>query len=441
MNQMRCWWQRLLAVVSTATMILGAFVLGTAPGTGATNLLQCQNLYVYPLLAIPDAGDWVTSEINVNCAPASSVVTELRVHLNITHTYVGDLVIKLIAPDGRQAIIRSHEGGSASNINETRIVYALNNSPVNGIWMLKVRDERLSDVGTLNWWGFDSISYAAATSTPTIGYGEQTLVFQKEVSPFFHFREVYDTYLDMVYPTQVPGFAGDLYLQGGGTDGVVATLIKYDIFPSYIPYGAEILDAQLSLWMNRRDRDVPATVYATCVIAPWLEDEASWNYRMKDRPWNVPGCSGPDTDRCDPYSSFAPASQVDQWTSINVTQIVQRWASGPGMNEGLRLKVDGPLMGFNSSNNVQMWATYRPKLTVRFRVSTPTPSATPTGTNTPTQTATNTPTHTPTPSGTPTVTCTATASQTPIYTPTATSTPTLYRFYLPIILKERWRWY
>jgi subtilisin family serine protease len=81
-------------------------------------------------------------------APAS-----LRVPVDITHTYVGDLSIELVAPDGTAFPLKeSGSGGSADNLKTT---YGADASAVaaNGTWTLRVTDDALLDTGTLNSWG------------------------------------------------------------------------------------------------------------------------------------------------------------------------------------------------------------------------------------------------------------------------------------------------
>ncbi|MGP3967175.1 S8 family peptidase [Streptomyces sp. 6N223] len=81
-------------------------------------------------------------------APAS-----LGVPVDITHSWVGDLTIELIAPDGTAFPLKeSGSGGSADNVKTT---YGADASAVaaNGTWTLRVTDGGLFDTGTLNSWG------------------------------------------------------------------------------------------------------------------------------------------------------------------------------------------------------------------------------------------------------------------------------------------------
>ncbi|MFG1603884.1 M4 family metallopeptidase [Actinoplanes sp. NPDC049265] len=74
------------------------------------------------------------------------------VSVNITHTWIGDLVVSLIAPDGTAYVLHNREGGSADNIVKTYTVN-LSGETATGAWKLRVQDAASLDTGTLNSWG------------------------------------------------------------------------------------------------------------------------------------------------------------------------------------------------------------------------------------------------------------------------------------------------
>ncbi|MEU8417608.1 MULTISPECIES: S8 family peptidase [Amycolatopsis] len=136
----------------------------TNPGTGSPNVLlntgsgggpgpeptPCGTQTNSGVVAIPDAGAAVTSTITVaNCARNASGTTKVAV--NITHTYVGDLVIDLVAPDGTSYRLKGSSGDSSDNINTTYTVNA-SAEAANGAWKLKVQDVYRIDTGSLNSW-------------------------------------------------------------------------------------------------------------------------------------------------------------------------------------------------------------------------------------------------------------------------------------------------
>ncbi|WP_414637929.1 proprotein convertase P-domain-containing protein [Actinophytocola sp.] len=72
--------------------------------------------------------------------------------MHITHTYRGDLVIDLVAPDGSSYRLKNSSGSdSADNVNATYTVNA-GSEAANGTWKLKVQDVFSGDVGTLDSW-------------------------------------------------------------------------------------------------------------------------------------------------------------------------------------------------------------------------------------------------------------------------------------------------
>ncbi len=73
------------------------------------------------------------------------------VAVNIVHTYIGDLKVDLIAPDGSLYVLHNRAGGSADNINQTYTVN-LSGELLNGTWKLRVNDNAGGDVGYINSW-------------------------------------------------------------------------------------------------------------------------------------------------------------------------------------------------------------------------------------------------------------------------------------------------
>lgn len=106
-------------------------------------------------LPIPDGGPAIEKTLEVN---KSGSVTEVGLTVKITHTYVGDLVIKLFHPDGTVATLRYKEGGPFNNVDETyglggKPIPELNSfvgKPIKGTWKVSVQDTETRDSGTLN---------------------------------------------------------------------------------------------------------------------------------------------------------------------------------------------------------------------------------------------------------------------------------------------------
>ncbi len=73
------------------------------------------------------------------------------VAVNIVHTYIGDLKVSLIAPDGTAYVLHNRTGNSADNINQTYIVN-LSTETLNGNWKLRVNDNSNADTGRIDSW-------------------------------------------------------------------------------------------------------------------------------------------------------------------------------------------------------------------------------------------------------------------------------------------------
>ena len=76
----------------------------------------------------------------------------VQVAVNIVHTYRGDLVIDLVAPDGSAYRLKNSSIlDSADNVNTTYTVN-LSSEAANGVWRLRVQDVYAGDTGYINSW-------------------------------------------------------------------------------------------------------------------------------------------------------------------------------------------------------------------------------------------------------------------------------------------------
>ena len=96
--------------------------------------------------------DFATVSSSVNVSGRSSI-GDIDIAVDIKHTYIGDLIVKIIAPDGKSATLHNRTGGSADNINQT---YSISASAVgnsgNGTWRLQVQDQAGGDTGYIDSW-------------------------------------------------------------------------------------------------------------------------------------------------------------------------------------------------------------------------------------------------------------------------------------------------
>ncbi|MBT2447717.1 S8 family serine peptidase [Streptomyces sp. ISL-43] len=92
----------------------------------------------------------VESPITVSGVAGNAPAT-LKVGVNIAHTYIGDLKVDLIAPDGTVYTVHNRAGGSTDNISQTYTVNA-SSEVANGTWKLRVNDNAGGDTGTIDSW-------------------------------------------------------------------------------------------------------------------------------------------------------------------------------------------------------------------------------------------------------------------------------------------------
>jgi subtilisin-like proprotein convertase family protein len=124
---------------------------------------------VQPNILIPDVGTQVSSSIDIS---DTGTILDLRIQVNITHTYIGDLRIDLVAPDGASVVLHNNTGGSADNINrtyspqDTASLRPLVGRQVQGRWHLRIRDTFRLDEGRLNRWRFAARIASPVPLTP-----------------------------------------------------------------------------------------------------------------------------------------------------------------------------------------------------------------------------------------------------------------------------------
>ncbi|WP_328910368.1 S8 family serine peptidase [Streptomyces sp. NBC_00234] len=93
----------------------------------------------------------VTSSIPVTGRTGNAPAT-LRVDVDIKHTWRGDLVVDLVAPDGTVRNLKaSSSSDSADNVIATYTVDA-SSEVANGTWKLQVRDVASGDTGYIDTW-------------------------------------------------------------------------------------------------------------------------------------------------------------------------------------------------------------------------------------------------------------------------------------------------
>lgn len=120
--------------------------------------------------------DFSTLNLPVNVSGVTGGIADVKVSLNLNHTWVGDLEISLISPQGNQIMLSNRRGGSGNNFVNTQFddsaplsilegsapftgsfrpeeaLSQLNGLAADGMWTLRIRDLAFADTGTFfNW--------------------------------------------------------------------------------------------------------------------------------------------------------------------------------------------------------------------------------------------------------------------------------------------------
>ncbi|MER8095201.1 M4 family metallopeptidase [Streptomyces goshikiensis] len=112
-------------------------------GTSQQNVFENTNDY--------QIADNATVESPIAVTRTGNAPSTLKVDVNIVHTYVGDLKVDLVAPDGSVYNLRNRTGGSADNIVQSFTVNA-SSEVAQGTWKLRVADLASLDTGYINSW-------------------------------------------------------------------------------------------------------------------------------------------------------------------------------------------------------------------------------------------------------------------------------------------------
>ncbi|MEJ7601484.1 MAG: proprotein convertase P-domain-containing protein [Kofleriaceae bacterium] len=116
------------------------------PSCGGSNTAHTYT--ASPAAGIPD--DSTTGVSNTIAVSDTGTVTDVKLTVDISHSYRGDLKVTLTKGTVSKVVFNG-TGGSADNIKETVTVTGITGA-LAGDWVLKVEDTAAQDVGTLNSW-------------------------------------------------------------------------------------------------------------------------------------------------------------------------------------------------------------------------------------------------------------------------------------------------
>ncbi|ETJ47963.1 S8 family serine peptidase [Pseudoalteromonas agarivorans] len=112
------------------------------------------------------------SVINV---PDDLTVFGTTADVDITHTYSGDLVVKLVSAQGTQVTLQSNVGGSSDDIVRSFTSESFNGEVATGDWTLHVEDTAAADTGTINTWSLTlSAIGEVSPQPPRAGFDVET---------------------------------------------------------------------------------------------------------------------------------------------------------------------------------------------------------------------------------------------------------------------------
>jgi subtilisin-like proprotein convertase family protein len=122
---------------------IDSWTINLAPSTTA----QCRQTNGTDVMI----ADHSTVESPITITDCHGNATTATVEVHIVHTWIGDLVLTLIAPDGSSYLLHNRAGGSTDNIDQIYTVN-LSSEPRNGTWRLRVQDAATADVGRIDSW-------------------------------------------------------------------------------------------------------------------------------------------------------------------------------------------------------------------------------------------------------------------------------------------------
>lgn len=182
----------------------------------------CETFSSTAPLIIPNAATTVTSQVQV---PDSFIIHDAQVPLNITHTWITDLTVRIVSPSGTEVVLFSDVCGDLDNAiatfddTGTELVCSgnpaisgtllpesplslFNGESAQGTWTLVVSDADPADGGVVNSWGINLCGFSPA------GLLEANKV-------------VRDNFIFTVYPNPNNGSFNVQFNSAGGGDVVI----------------------------------------------------------------------------------------------------------------------------------------------------------------------------------------------------------------------------
>ena len=155
----------------------------------------------------------------------------LKVTVDISHSWIGDLVVRLVSPEGTRVTLHNRAGNNTVNLGKT---YDIDSTPqlasllgtdISGVWTLEVADFARSDTGTLNRWSIDATVFEdnaiRVESTPSLLIPDNDSAGVKDRITVSDTRRIADIAIavDITHT-----WSGDLVLELTGPNGISTKL-------------------------------------------------------------------------------------------------------------------------------------------------------------------------------------------------------------------------
>jgi len=109
-------------------------------------------------------------------------IDELRVAVDVSHTFIGDLTLELTSPQGTAVLLHDRTGSGTDDIVGTygvdlspaESLTAFQDEPDAGSWTLRVSDLAGGDTGTLNGWSLEICGRPIEATPPRMRFRELT---------------------------------------------------------------------------------------------------------------------------------------------------------------------------------------------------------------------------------------------------------------------------
>ncbi|MCL1046605.1 MULTISPECIES: S8 family serine peptidase [Shewanella] len=157
----------------------GNYVLTVSADDGMTVKDKAVALTVYPAgLNDFTYGNDTPVDISDNTTITSTIeiadpvqIFDLAVNVDISHTWIGDLIVTLTSPNGTEAVLHDRAGGNTDDLVQTWSLSEFDGEVAAGTWTLSISDNAGGDTGALNSWGLDiSALGEAAPAAPLASF-------------------------------------------------------------------------------------------------------------------------------------------------------------------------------------------------------------------------------------------------------------------------------